>query len=231
MRTSRDSYSTGRLTTRYGVPTPQATAAVPGLHSLGLDSEKDGLLYIPAGYDPSQPAALAVMLHGSGGTPAQGMGLLQRFADTHNLIIIAPASRKYTWDVIVRDSFGPDVIYIDQALHQVFGNYAINPAKVAVGGFSDGASYALCLGLTNGDVFTHVIAFSPGFGFTREKHGAPVLFLSHGTRDKVLPIDPCARQVHRDLSRQGMQVHYLEFDGEHEIPSNISQAAIDWFLH
>jgi predicted esterase len=30
-------------------------------------------------------------------------------------------------------------------------------------GFSDGASYALSLGLANGDLFTHVLGFSPGF--------------------------------------------------------------------
>ncbi len=30
-------------------------------------------------------------------------------------------------------------------------------------GFSDGASYALSLGVPNGDLFTHIVAFSPGF--------------------------------------------------------------------
>lgn len=39
---------------------------------------------------------------------------------------------------------------------------AIDPAHVAIGGFSDGASCALSLGLVNGDLFTHVMAFSPG---------------------------------------------------------------------
>jgi phospholipase/carboxylesterase len=34
---------------------------------------------------------------------------------------------------------------------------------VALGGFSDGASYALSLDLTNGDLFASLIAFSPGF--------------------------------------------------------------------
>lgn len=30
-------------------------------------------------------------------------------------------------------------------------------------GFSDGASYALSLGLPNGNLFSHIVAFSPGF--------------------------------------------------------------------
>jgi predicted esterase len=36
-------------------------------------------------------------------------------------------------------------------------------ATLAVSGFSDGASYALSIGPANGDLFTHVMAFSPGF--------------------------------------------------------------------
>lgn len=229
MTMHRDNYSTGRLMVKFREPTA-AKEPMVGLQPLGLDGSKDGLLYVPKGYDASKPAALAVMLHGSGGTPEQGMWLLQRYADAHNLILIAPASRKYTWDVIVSDSFGPDVIFLDQAMTQVLETYTVDPTHLAIGGFSDGASYALCVGLTNGDLFTHLIAFSPGFSFTREKHGSPEVFISHGVNDGVLPIDPCGRQVNHDLQRQGLPVNYLEFDGEHEIPDSISIRAIEWFL-
>ncbi|RNI27160.1 phospholipase [Rufibacter immobilis] len=229
MVTSRDSYKTGRLSTRHSPPTT-GKAAKPGLHSLGLDTLKDGLLYVPKGYDPGKPAALAVMLHGSGGDASQGIRLLQRYADVHNLLLIAPASRKYSWDIVASNSFGVDVLMVDQALAQVFAHYAIDPNKVAIGGFSDGASYALCLGLTNGDLFTHIIAFSPGFSYTMETHGSPSVFLSHGTQDGVLPIDRCGRKIQKDLRDQGRNVHYLEFKGEHEIPAQVSAAAVDWFL-
>ncbi|ALI97779.1 alpha/beta hydrolase [Rufibacter tibetensis] len=228
MIVSRNTYKTGRLTARPATPTQQPTAK-SGVQSLNLDSTKDGLLYVPKGYSPANPAALAVMLHGSGGNPEQGMWLLQRYADAHNMILIAPASRKYTWDVIVSDSFGPDVIYIDQALAHVFNHYAIDTTRIALGGFSDGASYALCLGLTNGDLFTHIIAFSPGFGFSLEKVGRSAIFISHGLHDSVLPIDPCSRNVVKDLKSQDREVYYLEFNGDHEIPENISNTAVQWF--
>ncbi len=55
-------------------------------------------------------------------------------------------------------------------------------------GFSDGASYALSIGLTNGDLFTHVVAFSPGFASPVTYTGKPPVFVSHGTHDEVLPI-------------------------------------------
>jgi hypothetical protein len=67
------------------------------------------------------------------------------------------------------------------------------------GGLSDGASYALSLGLLNGDLFTHVIAFSPGFVAKGTRRGNPQVFVSHGLRDQVLPIDRCSRRIVRDL--------------------------------
>lgn len=56
--------------------------------------------------------------------------------------------------------YGPDVEIMDRALAEVFGNCTVDSTHVAVEGFSDGASFALSVGLTNGDLFTHVIAFS-----------------------------------------------------------------------
>ena len=58
---------------------------------------------------------------------------------------------------------GPDVDTIDRSLRTVFAALPVDPHRLAISGFSDGASYALTLGLPNGDLFTHVIAFSPGF--------------------------------------------------------------------
>ena len=52
---------------------------------------------------------------------------------------------------------------MDQAVHHVFERYSIDPGRIGLAGFSDGASYALSLGVANGDLFTHIMAFSPGF--------------------------------------------------------------------
>ena len=65
----------------------------------------------------------------------------------------------------------PDVTFIDRALTRTFRRYAIDPTRVAIEGFSDGASESLSLGLTNGDLFTHVIAFSPGVLMPEERRG------------------------------------------------------------
>src|SRR5262249_28803123 len=146
-----------------------------------------------------------------------GMGLLRRLADATGLILLAPTSRGPTWDLI-QDGFGPDVEAIDRALGHVLGRYAVDPRRLAVGGFSDGASYALSLGLTNGDLFPHVPAFSPGFMAPGERRSKPRLFLSHGTDDQVLPIDHCSRRIVRQVRRAGYDVTYREFDGPHAVP-------------
>jgi len=85
-------------------------------------------------------------------------------------VIVAPDSRGRTWDAI-EGRMGPDVEFIDTALRSVFAHVRVNPARVAMAGFSDGASYALGLGLANGDLFSHVIAFSPGFVTSRLRRG------------------------------------------------------------
>lgn len=214
-----------RLDARPGLPT---SVAPGGLHRLELDAGRDGLLYVPSGYRPDLPAPLAVMLHGAGGNAQHGISLLHELADAAGLILLAPESRRQTWDVI-RGGYGPDVTFLDRALAQLFARYAVDPTRLAIGGFSDGASYALSLGITNGDLFSHVIAFSPGFMAPAAQEGAPRLFISHGTGDSVLPIGPCSRRIVPQVQRAGYDVLYREFDGPHTVPPEIAREAVDWF--
>ena len=218
--------SKGRLAAR---PRQAKTAGPSGLQQLKLEGGRDGFLYVPAAYRVDRPAPLMLMLHGAGGNARHSIPLLQRFADKAGLILLVPDSRGQTWDVI-NGGYGPDVAYIDRALEQTFSRYNVDPAHLAIGGFSDGASYALSLGVTNGDLFTHVVAFSPGFMAPAGQHGSPALFISHGTRDAVLPIEVCSRKLVPQVKRAGYRVRYREFDGPHRVPSEIADEAMDWFL-
>lgn len=210
--------------------TTESTATETGQIKLGLDSERDALLYVPQSYQPSKAMPLAVMLHGSTGEAQQGIRLLQSWADTMSIILLAPTSREYSWDIIAIDRFGPDVVFMDKALTKVFEQYAIDTEHLALGGFSDGASYALSLGLRNGGLFTHILAFSPGFALAGEEQGHPKIYISHGTSDRVLPIDMCSRKVFPQLNQAGYDVQYHEFDGPHTVPRDIAEEAVNWFL-
>jgi predicted esterase len=217
----------GRLKARPGGPPTRPAGA--GLEPLRIGSERDGVIYAPPGYDPSRPAPLVLTLHGAGGSARRGLPRLQSLADEHGLLLLAADSRGRTWDTVL-GGFGPDVGFIDEALGLVFARYAVDPGRIAAEGFSDGASYALGLALANGDLFTHAIAFSPGFLPGGDDTGVPRVFISHGTADSILPIDQCSRRIVRELERRHYPVRYVEFEGDHEVPPAIARQALDWLL-
>jgi phospholipase/carboxylesterase len=217
----------GRLRARVGPPSSNA-AARTGLRPLGLGSTRDGLLYVPAGYGELEKAPLALTLHGAGGNARSGISHFLHLADTAGVVLLAPESRGRTWDVLM-GGYGPDVEFIDRTLEWEFDRLALDTRRLAITGFSDGATYALSLGLTNGNLFTHLIAFSPGFMAPGDRRGKPPVFVSHGTHDRVLPIERCSRRIVPQLDRAGYQVHYREFDGPHTVPESIAREALHWF--
>ena len=213
----------GRLTAR---PKLNVTTIAEGRRALGLASGRDAILQLPS-KPPEGPMPLLVLLHGATGS---GEGILRRLGaapDDAGVAVLSPDSRSGTWDAI-RDGFGPDVAFIDKALAKVFETVSIDPARVAVGGFSDGATYALSLGLINGDLFRKVVAFSPGFIVDGVPQGKPSFFLSHGTNDPILPIDDCSRRIVPALRRAGYDVTFREFAGGHEVPPDIARDALKW---
>jgi phospholipase/carboxylesterase len=138
---------------------------------------------------------------------------------------LLPESRGPTWDVIM-GAYGPDVAFLDAALEQVFRQHRVDPRRVALAGFSDGASYALSLAIGNGDLFTHALAFSPGFAAPPDPVGRPVIFVSHGTEDDVLPVDRCSHRLVPRLQRAGYEVRYHEFAGGHYVPAGCAAEAV-----
>ncbi len=215
-------HAQGRITAR---PRKGVTTSGTGTRALGLGEARDGLLQLPA--NAAAPLPLLVLLHGAGGS---GAGIARRLgvaASESGIAVLAPDSRAATWDAI-RGRFGADVEFIGRALDRVFETTAVDPARVAIGGFSDGATYAISLGLINGDVFRRVLAFSPGFFVEGQPRGSARFFISHGTRDRVLPIDRCSRPIVDALRTSGHHVIFREFAGGHEIPPAIAQEGMEW---
>jgi phospholipase/carboxylesterase len=200
-----------------------------GTHRLGLESGRDGVLHVPRAYDPGAAAPLLVLLHGAGGDGQQMLGVCTAIAEARGILLLSPDSRGRTWDVIL-GAYGPDVVFIEQALAHVAKRYRVNAERIGVGGFSDGASYALSIGLINGALFSDILAFSPGFAAPTEAHGSPRIFVSHGVQDEVLPIDPCSRRLVPVLRKAGYNVDYREFPAGHVVPPEMVDAAVGRFL-
>jgi predicted esterase len=214
----------GRLVARPGTPT---ASIAPGERPLSLGDGRDGILYVPVKYAAATPAPLVVMLHGATGSARGALRPFRELADDAGIVLLAPESRGTTWDAI-RGDYGPDIAFIDRALAWTFQHVAIDPTRLTIEGFSDGATYAIGVGLTNGDLFQRVIAFSPGFILPIDAHARPHIFISHGTRDQILPIDQCSRRIVPQLERAKYDVEYREFDGPHAVPPEIAKDALAW---
>lgn len=177
---------------------------------------------------------LLTLLHGAGGEAAAMVELVKPQADRHAVAVLAPSSSsRRSWDLISSRSYGPDVAGLDQSLRTALGllHEEVDSTRLAIGGFSDGASYALSLGLINGDaLFTHVIAFSPGFMRPTRRGDRPSIFMSHGVHDRVLPIDSCSRRLAPSLSDAGYPVKYTEFNGGHVVPAHVLDEAFSWMM-
>jgi phospholipase/carboxylesterase len=220
-----DRYGVGRLS----FALRPATGA-PGERDepLGLDAGRDGVLYVPETAGPAAP--LLVFLHGAAGTGRAHLRAVLGAVDRYGVILVAPDSRGPTWDLIVERRFGPDVAFLDRVLDAVVDRVDADTRRLAIGGVSDGASYALSIGLTNGAVFSTVLAFSPGFLVVPNPVAKPRIFISHGTGDPILPIDACSRSFVPSLREAGYAVAFREFDGGHNVPPPVADEGVRWWL-
>jgi phospholipase/carboxylesterase len=221
-------FSDGRIAAR---PHSGVKTSATGQVMLGITSERDAVLRLPPNASELSPLPLLLMLHGA----TQGAEhMFWYLGDTYNeagVAVLAPNSRDTTWDAmggVFGRGFGPDVEMLNLALARTFDLVNVDPYRIAIGGFSDGASYAISLGLINGDFFGRVVAFSPGYVIPGSQRGQPRFFISHGTNDHILPIDRCGRPIAANLTARGYNVTFREFDGDHEIPSDIAREGLQF---
>jgi predicted esterase len=216
--------SSGRLAVRHRPPSEVVT---PGAHVLDNNNGRRAILYVPPGYDPAIAAPFMLMLHGARGNGDRTLENQRAAADEHGVVLLCPSTRSGTWDAI-RGSFAHDLATLDILLGHVFERCNIDPARIASGGFSDGASYALSLGLINGDFFTHIIAHSPGFIISDAREGKPAVYVSHGRQDNVLPFDRCGAAIVARLEKEGYAPRFDVFDGGHAATPELRSAALAW---
>ena len=197
------------------------------------------LAYVPARL-PASPAPLLILLHGAGG---RALHMIERFraeADRSGIVLLAPKSAGLTWDVIQggarRDRRRParadtDPPRIDTALARLGERVAVDPRRIALGGFSDGASYALTIAPLRPDLYRTILAFSPGMVIRLDgRRGHQDVFLSHGRSDRILPYDNSVDGLLPTLERHGHRVTFSPFDGGHEVPEEVIREGVRFWL-
>jgi predicted esterase len=218
----------GRLSARFHKPSAD-TPFAPGEHILDANGDRRSILFIPSNYDAKRPAPFYLALHGATGSGDTMLRGTRAAAEAHGVVVLSPSSRDFSWDAI-RGDYADDFARVDKLVNQVFDRCSIDSRRMAIAGFSDGATYALSVGLLNGDLFTHVIAHSPGFIISGgAPHGKPRVFISHGRQDTILPFDQCGRRLATQLEHDGYRVRFDAFDGGHTATPAMRETAITWF--
>jgi len=219
---------TGRLAFRPGAPAV-AAALPPGRHGIAFAEGREAVLVVPEGLPAGAPLPLLVMFHGAGGEANRVLPHLVRHARERGFLLLAPQSLHPTWDIVI-GGHGPDLERLEHALAAVATHFRLDPARLAFAGFSDGGSYALSLGVTNGDVASHVIGLSAGFMNAFTQAGTPRVFLAHGRTDRQLPIETSAHPHARRLLEDGYDLTLQPFDGDHVIVPWVVGRAVEFFL-
>lgn len=225
---ARRDYARGRLRAR---PRPLAAAHVataPGIRPVEVDGAEIALLLVPrAALEARGGAPLLLLLHGARRNGAQILARWRDAAEEAGLVVLAPHSADPTWDVLI-SGYGCDVERIDLALDTAFATLAIDPQRCWIGGFSDGASYALSLGLANGDLFAGIVANSPGFCWPPLLTGRPRVLITHGSHDEILPIDLTGKLLAIQLERAGYEVVFHEYDGGHALTPEVLRWSLEF---
>ena len=216
----------GRIAAR---PTSQTSFPPAGAQPLLLDSGRDGRLYVPPGLVDGTPAPLILLLHGASGSGQSMLAALQSHADKLGIVLVCPDSRYSTWDAI-RFDYSDDVRFITSAMQLAFTKCNIDPQRIGIAGFSDGASYAIGLGRLNGDLFQRMVAFSPGTLLPANDTYRTPLYLTHGYRDEVLPMDLTSVPISEQLIALGYEVTFRKFDGGHWMPAAYVPEAFNWLV-
>ena len=219
----------------------RATHAVPdaddGPAGTGQITHGDQLAYVvtPPAIEPGRAYPLVVVLHGAGRQDELLVRGLQSERERRGTIFVVPRSRQMTWDLIAGGD-GEDLAFLDGVLHSLYRRYRIDPARQAIVGFSDGASYGLSIALSNPRVFSAVMVWAAGFlaldpGTLRPDDPKPRVLLEYGTRDQLFPFEQVALPMRDTLVRLGYAVEFRADEGGIHWPRREFLAdALDWFL-
>ena len=184
--------------------------------------------YVPAGV--TTPSPLIVLLHGAGGNARDFLDQFKRTADERRVILLSVQSDGRTWAIRKPSEREADVANIKAAISELTGKAPVDASRTTAMGFSDGASYALSVGMAYPAIFRTIVAFSPGFAFAPSRLDTDQrIFIAHSRRDPILPAEN-TREMVKGLEAAGFDPDVRWFNGGHEIDPALKAAAFDFAL-
>jgi len=223
-----------RLDLAHKTPEPRDEESPTGWVTVERGDSR-AVLLTPEEIDPERRYPLVTILHGAGRQDELLVKACRDAPEKHEALFLIPRSVHPTWDLIACDD-RPDLDFLTFAYDLIYRRYPIDPERQALVGYSDGASYALSVGLSNPHIFRAVMAWAAGFlaldtGQLSADDPKPELLLEYGTHDELFPFEQVAEPMRESLEKLGYRVEFRADQGGRHWPSGDFQPdALDWFF-
>lgn len=195
------------------------------------------LVYLIKSGIEKEPAPLLLLLHGFGANEHDLFGLVDEF-DSRFTVVSARAPLSlgnggYAWFPIAFTDAGIKVLDTKSAvasrdliltfLDELPRRHAVNPKQIYLMGFSQGASMAYSIALTEPEKIAGMVAMSGRMPderlislATTERLAQLSVFVAHGLYDEVLPIQN-GRDSEARLRELQLNILYKEYPMAHQI--------------
>ena len=193
------------------------------------------VLLTPSKLEPGRQYPLVTVLHGAGRQDKMLTKACQGEPDKREAFFLIPRSVEPTWDLIIGGD-RPDLDFLEYAYDLIYRRYPIDPARQVVVGYSDGASYALSLAISNPGVFDAALCWAAGFVIYDDTAVTPDsvkprIYLEYGTHDELFGFEQVALPMKESLTRAGYTVEFSTDEGGRHWPSGTFQGeALDWYF-
>ncbi|MGI5516955.1 alpha/beta hydrolase [Streptomyces sp. CA-106131] len=208
-------------------PSPPIHAPLKhGLHQFASPT-RPALLYVPDRLPTRPRPPLLVAFHHAGGAPSDMLALLRCEAERRGVLLLAPAAARQTWDAVRNGVYGRDAAALRNILTTVRMHFPIDPDRIAIAGYRDGASYALGLGLANGNLFTRILAYSPDHIPPGCRTGRPTVFISHEQHNTPPTAATAGQRIVAALEDDGYHVDHIEHPGGQSTPASVVKTSAE----
>lgn len=179
---------------------------------------------------PGTKLPLVIVLHGMGGSGERTIGpWVERLGG--EFIVVCPSYPMGAWWTLNAEQF------VLKLIGETRSQYPVDLDRVFLVGLSNGAIGAYIIGMFNPDYFAGIIpiagSITPRYmHFLVNLKNTP-LYLIHGSRDPMFPID-LSRRVNQILSDMGYNVVYREHHevgaahGGHFLPESEVPGMVEW---
>jgi len=194
-----------------------------------------GHVLLPDSIASTRTYPLVTVFHGAGRQDELLVRAYRGEPESRDAVFFVPRSTAPTWDLLVGEDRA-DLDFLEAAYAEIYRRVPVDHRRQALVGYSDGASYALAVGLSNPRLFSAVMGWAAGFVIMDPTAIAPSdprprILLEHGTHDTIFPFEQVALRNCEILRRLGYQVELRVDEGGVHWPSRAFQtAALDWFF-